>query len=120
MDADARRAEEDYMYAHPGEWFSRTQVIKMLKQHATAAVAEAVKDEQYLRRIKEACLESAEKEVEQQAKEIARRIKFLKTYTACPQCGQALELSPGARDEIVNAVAQAVKGEQAKSSAQDD
>ena len=44
MTPDARRAEEDYMYAHPGEWFSRTQVIKMLKQHATAAVAQAVKD----------------------------------------------------------------------------
>lgn len=36
-------------------------------------------------------------------------MKHLKTYTACPRCGQALELSPGAVDEITDAVAQAVK-----------
>lgn len=38
-------------------------------------------------------------------------MKYLETYTACPHCGQALELSPGARDEVADAVAQAVKDE---------
>ena len=36
-------------------------------------------------------------------------MKYLETYTACPHCGQALELSPGARDEVADAVAQAVR-----------
>lgn len=32
-------------------------------------------------------------------------MKYLKTYTACPTCGQALELSPGAETEIDTALA---------------
>ena len=49
MTEAARRAAEEYMTAHPGEWFSREQVIGMLAQFAsvtgTAAIAQGMREE---------------------------------------------------------------------------
>jgi len=42
-------AMEAYMVQHPGEWFSRAQVIGMLAQHTEAALAEKEADCRRLR-----------------------------------------------------------------------
>jgi hypothetical protein len=47
-------------------------------------------------------------------------MKYLKTYTACPRCGQALELSPDAETEIDKAVKEAIQKERQKITSSSD